>query len=1515
LDLINKREANWLSIQQMDLSTNTIDQLHRITERPLEDYFRNLFPSEIVKDYPELCTCDQKVKTRMYSLLCLMAPFCTRYLGETKRMINMRNGQGEAEIGPSVQYISDPFRIVNGQRVKTTEKRIWHDISEIKTGDRARLVNLEQNTSLREWLREQNLDHQHLYGTVGAARVITANFDHAKDCSAIRPRELTKELCEEQDLCQLFYFDNTAINCGYPMHIPIQCIDKIIEDRRASSIHAKQLLVRVVQYAETHKFLNFLQSQVTDRCPFLWHPLVDDHKSVDYETALPFILPVCENFLTWEGHKVIERRQLLRNMHGEDGIPEHAVIMLVNGEEGPALPPAHTTNNNPTLLQQLSERAQSPTHMLVDSGSTPNIIGSASINRQLANRRLRLHQQEVDDLMEARIRRLGPMSPEPPDVSEWRNDWLRRDNERRGKGKGKMEPSSMALSQSGYAAYEIEAIMRGRDSMKGKGKGKGVWGKSHLPEPVLRYAGTGTWQERAERNYWWPEDRDTLDGGPPTNHGNWARYMRLEMHGNADLGPDGQSTTADGQSLGHETSSVSSSSTAPTERIWMINGEELPAGPAHPEDLPPLEEPDDMDTADWNDNSLSVNCCVCQRVVWANSTWMCDTCSGWYCRHCQSYILVTADSLCRSCEEGRINADIVAHNQQRRETAANAAESRIPSDSQQQAVDAPEEEITHDYSHDYGSTPPHPHGPELEHLTWQIPPNPEMWQGPLPVYGPELPPSITVPPPLTHMPPSPRIPAPAPPTAAQAPASPTPSTPESQRNTFADYITAAVNMLHFQSRGGSTTGIPLVRPPESWSTHPVHPPSIYPTPTAQPGAELQPESATPFVNDNTGRPLNVRMHEAVSGIQQQVMMNAQSMAAYQRAALEPIQGPPLMPNTVGGTWVPPWQYVPTHMPQMPALFQHPVYNRTPFVIMEQPPMRHPIFHDYNLPTTFHPERHVGDIVNRFHVQGPLRDGVLVETIGIPAYDPQAHEADVNYVRPIGVNVDNTFEGRSTSHRYILRAVDSIHSQQQATMARKARDKELKRRHDCKGKGKSKGKGKGFVNGEEYYFVASSEDQPKPPTPIRYTGTDTTCSICASQFKQGEMVTRVACQHLFHEDCWNLHMQHHMNTNTRLEMKCPNCRGPGEVLSVYRELRNLENIGRPHVPQEQPTMGEQQAPRSPQRSNSVNSMSSAFSHSGQVERPAWFPHQIYMINGVEEPPRFTREQIRIWEDSWSPLTLTDFWEEQRRGTGPRGRALAAGAAQVANSTVAIAQGREYQETFITDTNTVADNHAHILQTREHLVNTMRDDMSTILLDIGANVNAVGRRTLETMKTRIPAEFEVAERDRASELRLSGVGQGTVSCTRTVKMPMAVRWLNEEKASKCNFQANIAEGAGENLPAIMGNASMEEKNVILLLGKGKQTMIFPGPGGYKLECSTGSKKLPIMKSQTKHLVVKIDDFKDLPPDQSYERTFLIDHSTEQWEIVNEPEVSPPPGLEHNGSMAHGDVTSSEAAPSQP
>ena len=728
-------------------------------------------------------------------------------------------------------------------------------------------------------------------------------------------------------------------------------------------------------------------------------------------------------------------------------------------------------------------------------------------------------------------------------------------------------------------------------------------------------------------------------------------------------------------------------------------------------------------------------------------------------------------------------------------------------------------------------------------------------------------------------------------------------------------------MLRSRTRGGSTTGIPLVRPPESWSTHPTRPPTIYQPPTTQPGAEPQPEYATPFVNDNTGRPLNVRMHEAVSGIQQQVMMNAQSMAAHQRAALETIQGPPLMPNTVGGTWVPPWQYVPTHMPQMPALFQHPSYNRHQQpVIMEQTPMRHPVFHDYNLPTTFHPERHVGDIVNRFHVQGPLRDGVLVETIGIPAYDPQAHEADVNYVRPIGVNVDNTFEGRTTSHRYILRTVDSIHSQQQAAMARKTRDKELKRRHDWKGKGKSQGKGKSYINGEEYYFVASSEgsgsqaDQPRQ-APLRYTGTDTTCSICASQFKQGEMVTRVACQHLFHEDCWNLHMQHHITTNNRLEMKCPNCRGPGEVLSVYRELRNLENIGRPRDPQEQPTMGEQQAPISPQRSDSVNSMCSAFSHSGQVERPAWFPHQIYMINGVEEPPRFTREQIRIWEDSWSPLTLTDFWEEQRRGTGPRGRALAAGAAQAANSTVAIAQGREYQETYITDTDTVAENHAHILQTREHLVNTMRDDMSTILLDIGANVNAVGRKTLETMKTRIPEKYEVVERDRASELRLSGVGQGTVSCTRTVKMPMAVRWLNEEKASKCNFQANIAEGAGENLPAIMGNASMEEKNVILLLGKGKQTMIFPGPGGYKLECSAGSKKLPIMKSQTKHLVVKIDDFKDLPSDQSYERTFLIDHSTEQWEIVDEPAVSPPPGLEHNGSMAHGDVTSSEATPSQP
>ena len=79
-----------------------------------------------------------------------------------------------------------------------------------------------------------------------------------------------------------------------------------------------------------------------------------------------------------------------------------------------------------------------------------------------------------------------------------------------------------------------------------------------------------------------------------------------------------------------------------------------------------------------------------------------------------------------------------------------------------------------------------------------------------------------------------------------------------------------------------------------------------------------------------------------------------------------------------------------------------------------------------------------------------------------------------------------------------------------------------------------------------------------------------------------------------------------------------------------------------------------------------------------------------------------------------------------------------------------------------------------------------------------------------------------------MTIKGVGKGGAPCKTTATMPIAVT-SEDGRITKEVFKANVAEGSGVDIPAIMGNQSMEEKDAVIILRKGKQMMAFPGPGG--------------------------------------------------------------------------------------
>ena len=59
-------------------------------------------------------------------------------------------------------------------------------------------------------------------------------------------------------------------------------------------------------------------------------------------------------------------------------------------------------------------------------------------------------------------------------------------------------------------------------------------------------------------------------------------------------------------------------------------------------------------------------------------------------------------------------------------------------------------------------------------------------------------------------------------------------------------------------------------------------------------------------------------------------------------------------------------------------------------------------------------------------------------------------------------------------------------------------------------------------------------------------------------------------------------------------------------------------------------------------------------------------------------------------------------------------------------------------------------------------------------------------------------------------------------------------------------------------------MQDKDAVIVLRKGKEFLAFPGPGGYKIEWSPGTRLLPMTTAPSGHLVVPCDHFDGLAAD---------------------------------------------------
>ena len=155
-----------------------------------------------------------------------------------------------------------------------------------------------------------------------------------------------------------------------------------------------------------------------------------------------------------------------------------------------------------------------------------------------------------------------------------------------------------------------------------------------------------------------------------------------------------------------------------------------------------------------------------------------------------------------------------------------------------------------------------------------------------------------------------------------------------------------------------------------------------------------------------------------------------------------------------------------------------------------------------------------------------------------------------------------------------------------------------------------------------------------------------------------------------------------------------------------------------------------------------------------------------------------------------------------------------------------------------------------------------DGLSIIVDPGAYTNLAGLKWVKEQAAKA-REHQLASKQNKmrTPLGVSGVGKGSQKCLWKSILPIAVEgeYPSGTGASIQSFECPIVEGdGGDDLPALLGLKSMADKNAILEMTPGKESLIFPGPGGYEIKLAPGYTRIPLQKAPSGHLCIPTDRF---------------------------------------------------------
>lgn len=166
---------------------------------------------------------------------------------------------------------------------------------------------------------------------------------------------------------------------------------------------------------------------------------------------------------------------------------------------------------------------------------------------------------------------------------------------------------------------------------------------------------------------------------------------------------------------------------------------------------------------------------------------------------------------------------------------------------------------------------------------------------------------------------------------------------------------------------------------------------------------------------------------------------------------------------------------------------------------------------------------------------------------------------------------------------------------------------------------------------------------------------------------------------------------------------------------------------------------------------------------------------------------------------------------------------------------------------------------------------------ILVDPGAWTNIGGKNNARKVAAAaVAAGHQPTQKRMDRPLAIQGVGNGVQRCDWEVDLPIAVP-CDQDTVHLHRFETPIVEEPGEELPLILGLRSMSEKEGVLEMGRGKERLTFPGPGGYTIQWSPGSRHFPLEPAPSGHLIMPCGEYGRVQQSSGLQRPTTTFHAT--------------------------------------